>query len=199
MRRVDPNAGSTRTPGRYSGPVAEVAGLYRSSEHSFSKSSVSSVELVAGVGVTGDAHAGAQVRHRSRVRADPTQPNLRQVHLIHTELFDHVATKGFQVSGGDLGENVTTSGIDLLGLPVGATLRIGQDVLLTLTGLRNPCQQINNFQDGLTQAVLERDPDGELVRLAGVMAVVIRSGTISVGDEIETALPPEPHHRLERV
>jgi MOSC domain-containing protein YiiM len=121
------------------------------------------------------------------------------VHLIHTELFDHVATKGFQVSGGDLGENVTTSGIDLLGLPVGATLRIGQDVLLTLTGLRNPCQQINNFQDGLTQAVLERDPDGELVRLAGVMAVVIRSGTISVGDEIEAALPPEPHHRLERV
>lgn len=179
--------------------MAEVAGLYRSSDHGFSKGAVPSVELVAGLGVTGDAHAGAQVRHRSRVKADPTQPNLRQVHLIHAELFDHVATKGFQVTGGDLGENVTTSGIDLLGLPVGATLRIGTDALLTLTGLRNPCKQINNFQDGLTQAVLERDADGELVRLAGVMAVVIRSGTVSIGDEIEIALPPEPHHRLERV
>ena len=179
--------------------MAEVAGLYRSSEHGFSKGSVSSIELIAGIGVAGDAHAGARVRHRSRVKADPTQPNLRQVHLIHAELFDYVATKGFQVSGGDLGENVTTSGIDLLGLPVGATMRIGAEALLTLTGLRNPCQQINNFQDGLTQAVLKRDEDGELVRLAGVMAVVIRSGTVSVGDEIEVGLPPKPHHRLERV
>lgn len=179
--------------------MAAVVGLYRSGEHSFSKFSVEEVELVAGLGVAGDAHSGAQVRHRSRVRADPTQPNLRQVHLIHRELFCHVADQGFTVTGGQVGENITTEGLDLLGLPVGATLRIGPDALITVTGLRNPCQQLNNFQDGLTGAMLDRDDDGNTLRLAGVMAVVIRGGTVKVGDEISVSLPPLPHHKLERV
>lgn len=181
------------------GFVAAVVGVYRSGEHSFSKFSVDQVELIAGLGVAGDAHSGAQVRHRSRVRADPTQPNLRQVHLIHRELFDHVAGQGFTVTGGQVGENITTEGLDLLGLPVGSTLRLGQDALITITGLRNPCQQLDNFQDGLTGAMLDRDEDGNIVRLAGVMAVVIRSGIVNVGDEILVSLPPLPHHKLERV
>lgn len=157
------------------------------------------MDLIAGLGVAEDAHFGAQVKHRSRVAADPTQPNLRQVHLIHRELFDLVADRGFTVGPGQLGENLTTAGIDLLELPVGTTLRIGADALVTLTGLRNPCRQIDAFQDGLLGAVLNRDTDGTVERLAGVMAVVVRSGTVAPGDEITASLPPEPHHRLERV
>ncbi|MEM7323087.1 MAG: MOSC domain-containing protein [Actinomycetota bacterium] len=176
-----------------------MVGLQRSTEHSFHKFGESELELIAGIGVSGDAHAGARVRHRSRVAADPTQPNLRQVHLIHAELFELLADRGFTVSAGDMGENITTSGIDLLGLPVGATLAIGEDTILSVTGLRNPCRQLNDFQDGLTGAVLDRAEDGSLIRLAGVMAVVVRSGVIALGDNISVALPPVPHHPLERV
>jgi len=176
-----------------------VVAVHRSGSHEFSKPSVDSIELIAGIGVDGDAHAGAQVKHRSRVAADPTQPNLRQVHLMHTELFEHVAAKGFTVAPGDLGENITTGGIDILSLPTGATLAIGPDVLITLTGLRNPCGQINGFSEGLLAELVYNDDSGSPVRLGGVMSVVIRGGVVRPGDSIDVALPPEPHHALIRV
>lgn len=179
--------------------IARVVAVHRSDSHRFSKPRVDSIELIAGLGVEGDAHAGAQVKHRSRVAADPTQPNLRQVHLMHTELFEQVASKGFAVEPGDLGENITTEGLDILGLPVGTTLAIGPNALITLTGLRNPCGQINGFSKGLLAELVYNDEDGATVRLGGVMTVVVRGGTISAGDAIEVSLPPEPHHPLERV
>lgn len=179
--------------------MSSVAAVHRSDGHRFSKQPVPGVELVAGIGVVGDVHAGARVKHRSRVAADPTQPNLRQVHLIQRELFDQVAAQGFSVQPGDLGENITTTDIDLLGLPVGSMLRLGDDALVALTGLRNPCGQIEGFQTGLLGAVLERTEAGETIRRAGVMAVVVRGGMVQPGDAIAVALPPEPHHRLERV
>lgn len=178
---------------------ARVVAVHRSDSHSFSKESVDAVELLAGLGVAGDAHAGARVKHRSRVKADPTQPNLRQVHLMHSELFDHLAESDFVVTPGDLGENVTTEGLDLLGLPVGTTLAVGPDALITFTGLRNPCGQLNGFADGLLKHLVYQDESGETVRLAGVMSVVVRSGTIRPGDSIAVSLPPEPHHPMERI
>lgn len=178
---------------------ALVEAVHRNPEHGFSKRPVDGIELVAGLGVAGDAHQGARVRHRSRVAADPTQPNLRQVHLIHAELFDRVAEQGFEVTPGDLGENITTTGIDLLGLPTGAVLTIGADAMIAVTGLRNPCRQIDAFQEGLLGAVLTRGEDGTAERLAGIMAVVIRSGTVRPGDALAVGLPPEPHHPLLRV
>lgn len=166
--------------------------------HRFSKRPVDAIRIEAGLGVAGDAHAGVTVKHRSRVRVDPTQPNLRQVHLIHAELFDEVAAWGFRVAPADLGENITTRGIDLLTLPRGARLAIGADVVLEVTGLRNPCAQIERFQPGLLAAVIERGPDGPILK-AGVMSVAMRSGIVRAGDAIVVTLPPAPHHRLERV
>lgn len=179
--------------------VARVVAVHRSDSHGFSKPSVDAVELIAGIGIEGDAHAGAQVKHRSRVAVDPTQPNLRQVHLMHTEIFDHVGANGFTVESGDLGENITTADIDLLALPVGTTLAVGPDALITLTGLRNPCGQINAFSDGLLKQLVFRNDEGDTVRLGGVMTVVVRGGTVRPGDTITVGLPPEPHHALERV
>lgn len=179
--------------------TATVTSVQISGDHSFSKEPVEAIELVAGLGVAGDAHMGARVKHRSRVAADPTQPNLRQVHLIHQELFDTVAAEGFQVSPGNLGENITTGGIDLLGLPVGAVLKVGSESLLAVTGLRNPCGQIDNFQDGLLAACRPRAEDGTVMKLAGVMAVVVAGGPVKPGDPIEVSLPPGPHRPLERV
>ncbi len=179
--------------------IARVVAVHCSSSHEFSKRSVDAIELVAGIGVEGDAHAGARVKHRSRVAADPTQPNLRQVHLLHAELFEQVRGKGFVVEPGALGENITTEGIDLLGLPAGATLAIGPDALIAVTGLRNPCGQINGFSDGLLPELVYNDETGATVRLGGVMSVVIRGGTIRAGDSIGVGLPPTPHHPLERV
>ena len=155
--------------------------------------------LVAGVGVVGDAHAGPLVQHRSRVRADPTQPNLRQVHLIAGELFDELADAGHRVAPGDLGENVTTSGIDLHRLPVGSVLRLGGTALVAVTGLRNPCAQIEAFQSDLLEQVVHRDGSGALVRRAGVMGVVVLGGTVGVGDAIEVSEPPGPARPLDRV
>ncbi len=177
----------------------QVAAVHSSTEHAFSKDRCDEIDLIAGLGVRGDAHLGAQVQHRSRVATDPTQPNLRQVHLIHAELFEYALTKGFRVRPGDLGENVTTQGIDLLSLPRGSTLRLGGDALLAVTGLRNPCRQIDDFQNGLLQAVRYRDAAGKLVKLAGIMAVVVGGGIVRAGDAIDVALPPEPHHPLEGV
>lgn len=177
----------------------EVAAVHLAPDHGFSKRTAPEIEVVAGLGVEGDAHQGARVRHRSRVAADPTQPNLRQVHLIHAELFDDVADQGFEVGPGDLGENVTTRGLDLLALPVGSMLAVGPDVLLAVTGLRNPCRQIDAFQPGLLGAVVDRNADGSLRRLAGVMAVAVRGGTIRPDDPILVARPPGRHHPLDRV
>ncbi|MEU0256314.1 MOSC domain-containing protein [Streptomyces sp. NPDC006184] len=167
--------------------------------YSFTKPNRDSITLLAGLGVEGDVHAGVTVKHRSRVAQDPTQPNLRQVHLIHEELFAEVGAEGFRVVPGDLGENITTSGIDLLGLPVGTLLRIGDEAVLEVTGLRNPCRQIDRFQDGLLKRVVGRDEAGRLVLKAGIMSVVREGGAVRPGDTIRVELPSEPHRRLARV
>jgi len=176
-----------------------VAAVSSSAEHSFSKPNRSDIELVAGLGVAGDAHMGATVKHRSRVAVDPTQPNLRQVHLLHAELFEELAAKGFSLSAGDLGENITTEGVDLLSLPKATRLHIGEAAVVEITGLRNPCSQIEHFQKGLLSAVLDRDADGELVRKAGIMGIIVRGGKVQPGDAIRVELPPLPHVKLERV
>ncbi|MFJ4091067.1 MOSC domain-containing protein [Kitasatospora sp. NPDC089913] len=176
-----------------------VTAVSSSGEYTFTKPNRASITLVAGHGVAGDVHAGVTVKHRSRVAQDPTQPNLRQVHLIHEELFAEVAEQGFAVAPGELGENVTTCGIDLLGLPVGALLRIGADAVVEVTGLRNPCLQIDAFRDGLLKQVVGRDEEGNIVRRAGIMGVVRAGGTIHPGDTVEAELPPPPHRPLDRV
>jgi MOSC domain-containing protein YiiM len=170
-----------------------VIAVCRSPRHKFSKSTELSIRLLAGLGVEGDAHMGETVMHRSRVRVDPSQPNLRQVHLIHAELHDDLKAAGFKVQPGAIGENITTSGIDLLGLPTGTVLRIGKSAVIRITGLRNPCTQLDGFQPGLTAAVLDRDAEGRVVRKAGVMSVVLQSGEVVPGDAITLELPPDPH------
>ena len=177
----------------------QVISVSSSNQHGFSKEPTPHIKLLAGLGVEGDAHCGVTVKHRSRVAQDPTQPNLRQVHLIHAELFDELLAKGFQVSPGQIGENITTRHIDLLALPVDAELHIGASAIVRVTGLRNPCEQLNRFQAGLTAAVLGRTPDGALVRKAGVMGVVVASGVVRPGDAIVIKLPAAPHRALERV
>ena len=167
-----------------------------SPSHRFSKEPVEVVRLVEGHGVAGDSHAGATVQHLSRVRRDPSQPNLRQVHLIAAELLDELAGLGHPVQPGLLGENVTTRGVDLLGLPAGTVLQMGTEAEVEVTGLRNPCVQIDRFSPGLLAEVLGRDAAGEVVRRAGVMGVVRRSGDVRMGDPLSVVLPPEPHAPL---
>ena len=179
--------------------IGHVIAVARDDEHRFSKQIVAEIKIVAGLGVEGDAHQGRQVKHRSRVKADPSQPNLRQVHLIHAELFDELESKGFRVRPADLGENITTRGIDLLSLPKGALLRIGGAAVLEATGLRNPCVQIEQFQPGLLAAVLDRAPGGQLIRKTGIMTVVRTGGTVRQGDSIEVELPSPPYRPLDRV
>ncbi|GAA3386100.1 MOSC domain-containing protein [Cryptosporangium minutisporangium] len=176
--------------------VPSVVAVSRDTEHRFSKRSVAEIVLLAGLGVEGDAHAGVTVQHRSRVAADPTQPNLRQVHLIHSELLDELAPHGYLVEPGGLGENVLTRGIDLLALPAGTVLRLGSDAVVEITGLRNPCRQINGYRSGLMKAVLAKDEHGALVRKAGVMGVVRSGGAVRPGDPIEVTLPAPPHRLL---
>ena len=173
-----------------------VTAVSRSAQHAFSKELQPRIRLLAGLGVEGDAHSGVTVKHRSRVAVDPTKPNLRQVHLIHAELHDQLQLAGFRVAAGDMGENITTRGVDLLGLPAGTRLRLGATVVIELTGLRNPCAQLDRFQPGLMAAVLGRDERGELIRKAGVMAIVIDGGEVCPGDAIGIALPPAPHRAL---
>lgn len=173
-----------------------VTAVCSSGRHAFSKPPQQVVRLVEGLGVEGDAHAGETVQHLSRVRRDPTQPNLRQVHLLHAELHDELAATGFVVAPGDMGENVTTRGVDLLALPTGTRLRLGTSAVVEVTGLRNPCLQLDRFSDGLLAAVLDRDADGALVRKAGVMAVVLTGGDVRPGDTVEVDLPAEPYRRL---
>ena len=179
--------------------MAVVIAVARSATHSFSKAPQAKIQLVAGLGVEGDAHKGSTVRHRSRVARDPTQPNLRQVHLIQAELHDELRAAGFTVGPGDLGENVTTRGIDLLGLPVGARLRLGTEAVVEVTGLRNPCAQLDRFESGLLAAVLARDESGQLVRKAGIMGTVLVGGELRAGDAVEVELPALPHRMLQVV
>ena len=168
-----------------------VVSVAASGVHGFSKGVVGEMELLAGLGVAGDAHAGVTVKHRSRVARDAAQPNLRQVHLLHEELLEELAGRGFAVRAGDLGENVLTRGVDLLGLPRGARLRLGDGAVVEVTGLRNPCSQLDRFQAGLMAATLDRDGAGRLVRKAGVMGVVLAGGMVRAGDEIAVELPAE--------
>lgn len=170
-----------------------------SPEHTMSKPNQPGIRLLVGLGVEGDAHMGKTVKHRSRVARDPTQPNLRQVHLIHAELHDELRPQGFDLAPGIMGENITTRGIDLLGLPSGAHLRIGSDAVVEITGLRNPCVQLDRIQDGLMAAVLDRDAVGNLIRKAGVMSVVLTTGDVRPGDTIRVELPAPPHAALQPV
>ncbi len=179
--------------------IGQVVAVAMDGSHRFSKRIVSEIMIVAGLGVDGDAHQGVRVKHRSRVKADPAQPNLRQVHLIHSELFDELAEMGFRVGPADLGENITTKGIDLLGLPRGVHLKVGKEVVLEVTGLRNPCAQIDDFQKGLLSAVLDRGPNGELIRKSGVMSVVLKGGRVRASDRVAVKLPEPPFLPLERV
>jgi hypothetical protein len=167
--------------------------------HGFHKPVLAEIHLEAGLGVKGDAHHGVTVKHRSRVAVDPTQPNLRQVHLMDAALFDELGLQGFPVTAGEMGENITTRGIDLLALPRDSLLHIGASAVVAVTGLRNPCIQLDAFQPGLTQAVLARGSGGELIRKAGIMGTVRDSGVVRPGDAIRVTLPPRPHLRLERV
>ncbi len=181
------------------GIAGVVTAVSVSGGHTFSKPNVEGIKLLTGLGVEGDAHCGVTVKHRSRVKQDPTQPNLRQVHLIHSELHDELRTQGFDVSGGQMGENITTRGIPLLDLPTGSKLFVGESAVVQVTGLRNPCAQLDGLQQGLMAAVLDKDADGNLIRKAGVMGIVLVDGQVHAGDAIRVELPPEPWSKLDKV
>ncbi len=181
------------------GGEGTVAAVSRDTEHRFSKPNQDVIRLVAGLGVEGDAHFGVTVQHLSRVARDPTEPNLRQVHLVHEELQDELRAAGFAVRAGSMGENVTTRGVDLLGLPRGTLLRLGGSAVVEVTGLRNPCTQLNGFQRGLMKAVLGRDERGDVIRRAGIMGIVLAGGEVRPGDPISVGLPAGPRHPLEVV
>jgi len=179
--------------------VGVVAAVSRSAAHTFSKWHEPEIRLLAGLGVEGDAHMGETVKHRSRVARDPTQPNLRQVHLIHAELFDELAAAGYSVAPGQMGENVTTRGVDLLGLPTGTRLHLGAGAVIEITGLRSPCAQLNGIADGLLSAVLTKSEDGTVTRKTGVMGIVLVGGSVRPGDPIRVEAPAGPHYPLEPV
>lgn len=176
-----------------------VVAVSKSSKHSFSKENCEKIKLLAGLGVEGDAHMGEKVKHRSRVRQNPDQPNLRQVHLLHCEIFDELSTKGMDIKPGEIGENISTRGIELLNLPKDSILEIGNQAKIQITGLRNPCAQLDGLQKGLMKALLDRDEEGNLIRKSGIMGIVLQGGEITKGDEIHVFLPPEPHQKMERV
>ena len=179
-----------------SGVVEAVGGI---PTHSISKPNLGSIRLIAGLGVADDAHQGKTVQHLSRTVGGPSGPNLRQVHLIHAELHDELRKNGFCIAAGQMGENITTRGIDLIGLPLGTRLILGSSAVVEITGLRNPCAKLEELQKGLMRAVLGRDDEGRLVRKAGVMSIVVSGGEVGVGDPIAVELPPLPHRRLEVV
>jgi MOSC domain-containing protein YiiM len=177
----------------------EVVATCRSSEHAFTKPRGRSIRLLAGLGVEGDAHLGTFVKHQSDAKRNPRAPNLRQVHLIHDELLRELKAAGYDVDPGVMGENITTRGIDLLALPRGAKLHVGSDAILEVTGLRNPCRQLDNYQIGLMKAVLDRDAQGNLIRKAGIMTIVLVGGEVCEGDIIGVELPAGPSLPLEAV
>src|SRR5437762_2436171 len=173
-----------------------VAAVCRSPTHSLTKPLADGIRLLTGLGVDGDVHQGATVKHLSRILKFGNAPNLRQVHLMHAELFDELREAGFAVWAGLMGENITTRGVDLLGLPTGARLHLGNDAVVEVTGLRNPCRQLNKLQPGLMAATLARDVAGTLIRKAGVMGIVLAGGEVSEGDAITIELPSLPHQPL---
>lgn len=179
--------------------MGHVVAVCQSATHTMSKPKVSKIRLLEGLGVEGDAHQGVTVKHRSRVAKDPMQPNLRQVHLIHAELHDELREKGFDIAEGQMGENITTRDLNLLALPTGTKLHVGESAVLELTGLRNPCHQLDGLQQGLMAAVLSRDSQGNLIRKAGVMTIVLESGDVYIGDAICVELPPLPYQPLQVV
>lgn len=179
--------------------TATIIGLASDSAHRFSKRPDAAVRLIAGQGVERDAHAGRLVQHLSRVAKDPAAANLRQVHLIHAELFGELAEKGFAIGPAQMGENITTRGIDLLGLSRGTRLRLGAEAVIEITGLRNPCHQLDGLAPGLMNAVLDRAADGSVLRKCGVMAVVITGGTVALGDAIQLESLPLAHEPLSPV
>ena len=174
----------------------KIVSVSRCAGHRFSKPNEMWIRLVVGLGVEGDAHSGETVKHRSRVARDPTQPNLRQVHLLHTELLSELRGKGFDIGAGQIGENILTEGIDLLGLSTGTRLHLGTDAIVEVTGLRNPCVQLDRFKKGLMTAVLDRDPAGALVRKAGIMGIVLAGGEVRPGDRIHLEALEGPHRPL---
>jgi MOSC domain-containing protein YiiM len=176
--------------------AALVTAVSRSVGHTFSKPNVLMIRLIAGRGIEGDAHYGVKVQHLFHARRNPDAPNLRQVHLVHEELFDELGAGEFEVRPGDIGENVTTRGLDLLALPIGTLLQLGNEAVIRITGLRNPCRQIDAFAKGLTAAVLGRDAHGQLIRKAGIMAIVVNSGDVAAGDAIAVELPAGVHRPL---
>lgn len=176
-----------------------VTAVSRSSTHTFSKPNQGSIQLLAGLGVEGDAHLGVTVKHRSRVARDPSQPNLRQVHLIHAELHDELQATGIRVLAGQMGENITTRDLDLLKLPTGTRLHLGKTAVVEITGLRNPCIELDHIQAGLMAAVLGRDEHGAVVYKAGIMGIVLSGGEVRPDDPIHVELPPEPHQPLKLV
>ena len=180
-------------------PDGTVEAVSASATHTMIKPNQSSIRVIEGLGVEGDAHQGVTVKHRSRVRRDASQPNLRQVHLIHGELLDELREDGFRVEPGQMGENVTTRGVDLRSLPLGTKLHLGDDVVVEVTGLRNPCAQLDGIQPNLMAAVIGRDEDGKPVFKAGVMSVVLTGGEVRPGDVIRVALPTGERRALEPV
>ena len=180
-------------------PIGIVVAVHRNPAHSMKKETQQRIRLLTGLGVEGDAHLGKTVQHLSRISSDPSQPNLRQVHFIHTELLDELHVLGFNISAGQMGENITTRGLFLLGLPVGTRLRLGRAAIVEITGLRNPCDKLDNIQSGLMKAVIERDRENKLVGKAGIMGIVIADGDVEPNDQIQVELPQVPHRRLERV
>lgn len=176
-----------------------VVGVSRDSEHRFSKAAVDSIRVIEGFGVEGDAHAGKTIQHLHPMRLDPTRPNLRQVHLIQFELYDELRDLGYDVSPGQLGENVTTRGVDLLALPQRTRLQVGPDAVLEVTGLRSPCHQINDFRPSLLKQVIHTEEDGTVVRRTGVMSIVLTGGPIRPDDTITVVLPDGDHTPLEVV
>lgn len=176
-----------------------VVAVSKSKVHGFSKAVVGNIQLLSGLGVEGDAHCGRNVKHRSRVKQNPDQPNLRQIHLIHAELLGELAASGFDVLPGDLGENITTRNIPLLSLPRDTRLVFSGGAEITVTGLRNPCPQIDDFMPGLLASVIDRDSEGNLVRKCGIMGTISKGGAVAGGDTISVILPPRPHIPLERV
>ena len=180
-------------------PTGRVAAVSSSATHTLTKPNLAAIRLLEGLGVEGDAHAGTTVKHRSRVLKNPFQPNLRQVHLIHAELHDDLRAAGFVVAAGQMGENITTRGVALLDLPTGTRLRLGAEAVIEITGLRNPCTQLESIQRGLMAAVLDRDAAGNLIRKAGVMAVVVAGGVVRPNDTVTIELPPPPHQPLQPV
>ena len=176
--------------------AGKVAAVSRSASHTMTKGNEEAIRLLEGLGVEKDAHAGVTVKHRSRVARDPSQPNLRQVHLVHAELHAELRQAGLDVAPGEMGENVTTEGVDLLGLPTGARLRLGDEAVVEVTGLRNPCAQLDKVRPGLMKATLDKDDQGNLIRKAGVMAVVVAGGLVRPDDAVSVELPPAPHRPL---